>query len=73
MKPTEMKVDNIKRDAKSGKDKSVLKGVTTIEGVEVQFDLTATCDALDIFEVLGIDVIDKVVNMRLEDGFQQSL
>lgn len=73
MKPIEMEVDNIKQDAKSGKDKSVLKGTATIEGVEVQFDLTVTCDAMDILEVLGIDARHKTVNLRIEDGFQQSL
>lgn len=73
MKPIEMEVDNIKQDAKSGKDKSVLKGTATIEGVEVQFDLTVTCDAMDILEVLGIDARHKMVNLRIEDGFQQSL
>lgn len=73
MKPIEMTVDNVKRDAKSGKDKSVLKGTATIEGVEVSFDLVVTCDAMDILEVLGVDEITKQVNMRIEDGFQQSL
>ena len=73
MKPIEMEVDNIKQDAKSGKDKSVLKGTATIEGVEVQFDLTVTCDAMDILEVLGIDARHNTVNLRIEDGFQQSL
>ena len=73
MKPIEMEVDNIKQDAKSGKDKSVLKGTAMIEGVEVQFDLTVTCDAMDILEVIGIDERHKTVNLRIEDGFQQSL
>lgn len=73
MKPIEMEVDDVIQAAKSGKDKSILKGTATIEGVEVQFSLSVICDAMDILEVLGIDERHKTVNLRIENGFQQSL
>jgi len=73
MKPIEMTVDNVKKDAKSGKDKSILKGTATVEGVDVQFDLVVTCDAIDILEVLGVDVMQKQVNIEWGPGYQQSL
>lgn len=73
MKAIEMTVDDVVQMAKSGKDKSILKGIANVEGVEVSFALTVTCDAMDILEVLGVDAIHKQINIALEPGFQQSL
>ena len=73
MKSIEMTVDDVVQAAKSGKDKSILKGTATVEGVEVQFNLVVTCDAMDILEVLGVDAIHKQINMDWKPGFQQTL
>ena len=73
MKPIEMEVVNVKQDAKSGKDKSILKGTATVEGVEVKFDMIVTSDAMDILEVLGIAVMHEHVNIELGPGYQQTL
>ena len=73
MKPIEMTVDDVKQSAKSGKDQSILKGTATVEGVEVSFNMTVTCDAMDILEVLGVETIHKQVNVDLQPGYQQTL
>ncbi|MCK5397154.1 MAG: hypothetical protein KAJ33_02760 [Thermoplasmata archaeon] len=68
----EMVVDNV---GKMDKDdaKCVLKGEASINGSPMKIKMVIACDGRDLFEGMGIDHIDSVIDVVLQDPAQTKL
>lgn len=69
---TEMVVDNV---GKMDKDdaKCVLKGEALVNGSPMKIKMVIACDDRDLFDEMGIDHINSVIDMVLQDPAQTKL
>lgn len=68
----EMVVDDVGKMDKSDA-KCVLKGEGSLAGSPMKFKLAITCDGRDLFEEMGIDHINSVIDLVLQDPAQTKL